>query len=80
MMISQQAARRAVSVVAATMAAGLRLSGCAAPDEDGTSGAQTKAPAIDELSTDKALSAQLPAQIRDAGSVHVASANFTTTI
>ncbi|TFD58311.1 MULTISPECIES: ABC transporter substrate-binding protein [unclassified Cryobacterium] len=63
---------RTAALLAGLLASGLLLSGCAAPTDDSAVGADS-APAIDTLKADVDLAATLPADLRDAGVLHVAS-------
>lgn len=70
---------RPASLLAVTLATGLLLSGCAAPDDKAggagaaAGGTDTPTSEITKLSKDKALAAMLPADVSKAGVVHVAS-------
>ena len=63
---------RTVALLAGLIASGLLLSGCAAPDA-GPAAAETATPEITALEADAALSAALPADLREAGKIMVAS-------
>jgi len=64
-------ARTGLTLLAASIATGLLLSGCAAPGEKPA--AESEAPAVKTLPTDAKLAAALPADLREAGKVRVAS-------
>lgn len=65
---------RPVTLIGATAALALLLAGCSAPTEEASPGGKTPdAQSAVTLDEDTTISAQLPADIRDAGVVHVAS-------
>lgn len=61
------------AVVAALAATALLASGCAAPDESEGGGDSKPKPEVSAISEDSAIAAKLPADIRKAGVVRVAS-------
>jgi len=64
--------RTGLALLVGTMATGLLLSGCAAPDA-APADAETTTPMITVLNADTTLAASVPADLRDAGTVLVAS-------
>ncbi|WP_104133911.1 ABC transporter substrate-binding protein [Cryobacterium sp. Y62] len=63
---------RVIALLTGLITSGLLLSGCAAPSDDSAVAADA-ASAIDTLKADATLAAALPADLRNAGIVHVAS-------